>query len=136
MTHVMVVCDIQDPVDHPTACHLQHFRGREQTQDWYNMGADIFGGKRTHGRTIMLSMGVPRNLLIRRPWNTKRSDNVLTHQMHEGDLLVTDGAFHQDHYVKIPPFDDLGTGSHYLITWAWITHHASYCELATAADWD
>ena len=98
------------------------------------MGADIFGGKRTHGRTIMLSMGVPRNLLIRRPWNTKRSDSVLTHQMHEGDLLVTDGAFHQDHYVKIPPFDDLGTGSHYLITWAWITDHADYCAWAAPHD--
>ena len=54
--------------------------------------------------------------------------------MHEGDLLVTDGTFHQNHFVKIPPFDELGAGSHYLITWAWITHHASYCELTTSPE--
>jgi hypothetical protein len=136
MDSVMAVCDVQDPADHPTACHLQQFRGRDQTQDWYNMGYDIFGGRQMKGRTITLSMGVPRKFLIRHPWNNKGEDNVLTHQMHEGDLLVMDGTFHQKHYVKIPPFDELGKGSHYLITWAWITHHANYCDLATSDDWE
>jgi hypothetical protein len=136
MIPVMAVCDIREPDEHPTACYLQHFRGREQSQDWYNMGYGIFGGSQMCGRTITLSMGVPRNFLIRHPWNNRSAGTVLTHQMHEGDLLVTDGTFHQNHFVKIPPFDELGTGSHYLLTWAWITHHASYCGLATSPDLD
>ena len=136
MYSVMSVCDVADSTDHPTACHLQQFRGRDQMQDWYNMGYDIFGGSHMKGRTITLSMGVTRKFLIRHPWNSKNEDNILAHQMHEGDILVMDGTFHQKYYVKIPPFDELGKGSHYLITWAWITDHASYCDLATSDGWE
>ncbi len=42
-------------------------------------------------------MGVTRNYLIRHPWKNRAAGNVLTDQMHEGDLLDTDGTFHQNH---------------------------------------
>ena len=55
-------------------------------------------------------------------------------QLHDGDLLVTDGSFFQSHKFRIPEFDDLGQGSHMIVTWTWITHHARYCSYEQGGD--
>ena len=75
MITIMSVCDIHDPDEYPTACYIQHFEGRDQSQEWYNMCYDIFGGSHMSGRTISLSMGVARNFLIRHPWYKARASS-------------------------------------------------------------
>ena len=45
--------------------------------------------------------------------------------MHDGDIHVMDGTFHEFYMTKLPGNDELGDGNHLQLTWYWITKHAS-----------
>ena len=57
--------ELLEHVHWPSACYMQRFNGKRQSQDWYDLSQCISGGGYESGRTLNLASGTTRNLCIR-----------------------------------------------------------------------